>query len=235
MKIENEKIVYHPAFKFGKVLKQTNNNYSVLFDDNKIKSIIKSDSFKFITEVDEDLCNFIESEEFYAYIDGQSISRGESYQRNGRVKAITYDENKKVITSDVEGNHTYVTNISLVNNRPKMVCSCPVGVNCKHVAATLIDINKRFRVLSKDNKAETIKSNEKTDLLTPSLKNKIGELRYTTKPLYTMKVISNYLKNEILNPKLLAPVFDYAYTILGSKYKVFLESLYLDSKLRKIS
>jgi len=83
--------------------------------------------------------------------DAGAFSRGISYFNQGRVEKISYNLESKdstVITSEVTGSYHYKQSI-LVESEPWGIdvdgeCSCPVGYNCKHVAAVLLEYINRI-------------------------------------------------------------------------------------------
>ena len=78
--------------------------------------------------------------------DPRYLERGAQYQRQQRVKNIGLGRNNHVITSFVAGSRRkqYKTHIIIHGDtfdEPEIVgnCTCPIGFNCKHVAATLLE------------------------------------------------------------------------------------------------
>lgn len=63
--------------------------------------------------------------------------RGIDYQRKGLVESVEFDGEK--ILGSVIGGKRYKQIISLANNKISGQCTCPIGYNCKHVAAVLIE------------------------------------------------------------------------------------------------
>jgi uncharacterized Zn finger protein len=74
----------------------------------------------------------------------RSVSRGQAYQRQGRVKNLALAEDGRLLAT-VVGNERYVTSAWLVPGKGKgkqveSVCSCPVGASgCKHAVAAVAD------------------------------------------------------------------------------------------------
>lgn len=75
----------------------------------------------------------------------RSVSRGRSYQRQGRVTDLSIAEDGRLLAT-VHGNERYVTSAWLVSGRGKRkelesICSCPVGTSgCKHAVAVVADL-----------------------------------------------------------------------------------------------
>ncbi len=74
----------------------------------------------------------------------RSVSRGQAYQRQGRVKNLALAVDGRLLAT-VEGTERYVTSVWLVPSKTKRgqidsVCSCPVGASgCKHAVAVVTD------------------------------------------------------------------------------------------------
>mgnify|MGYP001226933989 CR=1 FL=1 len=78
-----------------------------------------------------------------------SFQRGRLYSRNGSVEAVIWDREAGTLTGTVQGTSRdpYLCRITLSPagsplRRPlNSSCTCPVSVDCKHVAATLLEAN----------------------------------------------------------------------------------------------
>jgi len=78
-----------------------------------------------------------------------AFQRGREYARDGAVSEIEWDEESGLLSSTVRGTleHPYRCHIELAPARDGYHrpisgnCSCAVGANCKHVAATLLEGN----------------------------------------------------------------------------------------------
>ncbi len=75
-------------------------------------------------------------------VDGESFRRGAVYADQGRVSDISYSRRDGSLAATVRGGgtHAYTTVAELDEHGPRWwgECSCPVGVDCKHVAALLL-------------------------------------------------------------------------------------------------
>ncbi|WPL17240.1 ATP-dependent helicase HepA [Thiorhodovibrio winogradskyi] len=89
---------------------------------------------------------------FQNQFDLRSFERGMRYFRNGRVQSLNIDTERGTVNGRVRGsgNQTYVTLVQI--SAPSIgaleltgQCSCPVGLNCKHVVALLFAAEKRLR------------------------------------------------------------------------------------------
>jgi len=90
------------------------------------------------------LCD-IELSEVEAAIGSQSFARGRSYARGNRVASIEWDPDAETLTGSVVGQGAlYDTAAFFVDGHDGAPtfedgdCTCPVGYNCKHVAAIVI-------------------------------------------------------------------------------------------------
>jgi len=77
----------------------------------------------------------------------KTYDRGQEYVRQRRVLAVAQDGDVLNATVQGSGNNIYQQEITLsvFRDTPDIdsVCSCPVGSNCKHVAAALIEYLQR--------------------------------------------------------------------------------------------
>lgn len=86
----------------------------------------------------------------------RTIARGRSYARNGHVFNIAYDGIEHVLSAMVTGNQPMPYEVSIFlrhltsanKGRIESVCTCPVGYNCKHAAATLFIVFEQQQLLS---------------------------------------------------------------------------------------
>ncbi|WP_066959301.1 SNF2-related protein [Microbulbifer sp. Q7] len=74
--------------------------------------------------------------------DEGSFVRGEDYFARGRVMEAYYDEETETYHGRVKGSARYVYRVELDVERGRLVglCSCPVGLNCKHAVATALTL-----------------------------------------------------------------------------------------------
>ena len=80
-----------------------------------------------------------------------ALSRGRTIQKAGAVDSLTWDPARFRLTADVQGTapSPYRVQVNLDLGRPDRVsilgagCSCPVSLNCKHVAAVLLASGER--------------------------------------------------------------------------------------------
>ena len=75
----------------------------------------------------------------------ETFRRGLEYARSGHVRQVTWSDSGNTLTAVVQGNrpHPYVVSITsstTAAGRQMLLgqCTCPMGLMCKHVAATLI-------------------------------------------------------------------------------------------------
>ncbi|RJT77329.1 hypothetical protein D6T63_15445 [Arthrobacter cheniae] len=82
-------------------------------------------------------------------VGGAAFQRGQTYAKDGAVSSLAWDSDSKLLTGKVRGSapNDYRTKLRLGVKgdgrfRPlENFCSCPVGADCKHVAATALQSN----------------------------------------------------------------------------------------------
>ncbi len=82
-------------------------------------------------------------------VGGAAFQRGQTYAKDGAVSSVSWDAGSKLLTGKVRGTaaNDYRTKLRLGLKgdgrfRPlENFCSCPVGADCKHVAATALQSN----------------------------------------------------------------------------------------------
>ncbi len=87
----------------------------------------------------------VELSDVEAAVGTQSFKRGRGYARGSKVVAVEWDENAETLTGSVLGHGAvYSTSAFFAADRDGELvfddgeCTCPVGHNCKHVAAIVI-------------------------------------------------------------------------------------------------
>ena len=83
--------------------------------------------------------------EIEAVVGTRSFQRGRSYARGGRVGALKWNASDETLTGSVVGNGAVYETAAFFAGEPDGVlafgtgeCTCPVGYDCKHVAALVI-------------------------------------------------------------------------------------------------
>ncbi len=77
-------------------------------------------------------------------LDALYLARGEEYVAQGRVRTVELRADENRITAQVNGSHhvPYQVDVTLLNGSTGVklygTCTCPMRVNCKHVAAALL-------------------------------------------------------------------------------------------------
>ncbi len=87
------------------------------------------------------------------HLGATAFSRGRNYQEKGRVSDLYISPSQTSITATVEGSRAepYHQNITLIPSQNgggvqiKGLCTCPLGGNCKHVAAVLLEALSKTR------------------------------------------------------------------------------------------
>ncbi|PPB47950.1 hypothetical protein C4K88_15905 [Arthrobacter pityocampae] len=82
-------------------------------------------------------------------VGGAAFQRGQTYAKDGAVSSLAWDADSKLLTGKVRGTapNDYRTKLRLGLKgdgrfRPlENFCSCPIGADCKHVAATALQSN----------------------------------------------------------------------------------------------
>lgn len=69
---------------------------------------------------------------------GKATAKGIAYQEEGRVKELKQTPTGSLVAR-VEGTKEYFTEITLENGKLSSVCTCPVGHDCKHGVATVLE------------------------------------------------------------------------------------------------
>ena len=74
---------------------------------------------------------------------GKAIGKGVKYQEEGRVKEIKCTSAGSLVAL-VEGTIEYFTEVSLENGKLSSICTCPVGHDCKHGVAAVLEYLDRI-------------------------------------------------------------------------------------------
>ena len=75
----------------------------------------------------------------------QTASRGRSYQISGHVSSV-YQISDDIICGSVEGTKEYDTVVSVsVSDSLSSRCTCPVGLDCKHGVALMLEYLERLK------------------------------------------------------------------------------------------
>lgn len=69
---------------------------------------------------------------------GKATAKGIKYQEEGRVKEIKCTYSGSLVAL-VEGTIEYFTEVSLKNGKLSSICTCPVGHDCKHGVAAVLE------------------------------------------------------------------------------------------------
>ena len=69
---------------------------------------------------------------------GKATAKGIKYQEEGRVKEIKCTSAGSLVAL-VEGTIEYFTEVSLLNGKLSSICTCPVGHDCKHGVAAILE------------------------------------------------------------------------------------------------
>jgi uncharacterized Zn finger protein len=79
-----------------------------------------------------------------AWAGGRIVSRGQNYQRQGRVADLAVTDDDSLIAW-VEGAARYATRVTVgEDGLPESVCTCPYGSDCKHGVAVVVEYLQRL-------------------------------------------------------------------------------------------
>ena len=135
---------YHNTFGFGEILNCDKSFVNVKFLNNKTRKIVNDK--KFINIVDERIINFIQGDDCFSLFSDVTISRANDYFKKNKVTKIEYSND--AIIAQVKGTDTYKVAIECSDNSVSAICDCPVGFNCKHIAATYLKMRSTFETLA---------------------------------------------------------------------------------------
>ncbi|WP_269851972.1 SWIM zinc finger family protein [Methanosarcina horonobensis] len=69
---------------------------------------------------------------------GKATAKGIKYQEEGRVKELQLTTEGSLVAR-VEGTTDYFTEVTLKQGKLSSICTCPVGHNCKHGVAAVLE------------------------------------------------------------------------------------------------
>ena len=76
-------------------------------------------------------------------LEGRPLQRGSSTRKKERVKEIKCTSEGSLVAR-VEGTIEYFTEVSLENGKLSSICTCPVGHDCKHGVAAVLEYLERI-------------------------------------------------------------------------------------------
>jgi superfamily II DNA or RNA helicase len=92
------------------------------------------------------LSDVLKQKDIYSFFSRAAMDKAYGYRAQGRVTAVNISDDFTHLSSRVKGSEgkVYSVDIALDFERDRLVdldgdCSCPMGSNCKHVAATLLE------------------------------------------------------------------------------------------------
>ena len=72
------------------------------------------------------------------------VNRGRNYQRNGYVSELVITEDGGLIAW-VSGSERYITQVTIDEEGPQSVCTCPYYADCKHGVATVLEYLEQIK------------------------------------------------------------------------------------------
>lgn len=93
------------------------------------------------------LSEILKRKQIYSYFSRSAMEKAHTYHAQGRVSAVDISDDLTHVSSQVRGSEgkNYRVDIQLEFDGDQLTdldgdCSCPMGFNCNHVAATLLDV-----------------------------------------------------------------------------------------------
>lgn len=93
------------------------------------------------------LSDVLKRKEIYSYFSRAAMEKAHAYQAQGRVSGVKVSDDLSRVSSQVRGSESknYRVDIQLEFDGDRLTdvdgdCSCPMASNCKHVAATLLEV-----------------------------------------------------------------------------------------------
>jgi len=84
----------------------------------------------------------------------KTLSRGKAYQKSSAVQDLAVAGKSRLIAW-VQGTKRYATEVEIIGGEPNSGCTCPVGIECKHGVAVLLEY------------IEALKQNKEVPLINP--------------------------------------------------------------------
>jgi uncharacterized Zn finger protein len=72
------------------------------------------------------------------WVGSKALSRGKAYQKSSAVQDLTLAGKNRLIAW-VQGTKRYATEVEIIGGDPSSGCTCPVGIDCKHGVAVLLE------------------------------------------------------------------------------------------------
>ena len=102
-----------------------------------------------LSPISENVINIIKSNEFYDMLPEVSIERASDIVEQNRIEKIAIMDSNLSAMVNGSALQKYRVTISFSKKGFRSNCSCPVqSSNCKHVAATLIELSNRLNKLN---------------------------------------------------------------------------------------
>ena len=72
------------------------------------------------------------------WVGSKTLSRGKAYQKSSAVQGLVLAGKTRLIAW-VQGTKRYATEVEIIGGEPSSGCTCPVGIECKHGVAVLLE------------------------------------------------------------------------------------------------
>ncbi|MGM9970695.1 MAG: SNF2-related protein [Anaeroplasma sp.] len=147
------------SYGLAKIIEINENQVTALFIDKKRIFNIDEKSYGIVSN---DIIDSLKNENWMDSFSNNTLRKGKDYFYEENVESINIKDNR--IYSKVRGTSLYKTDLFIRKNASLLECSCPVGFNCKHAAATLYKLEDEYYSIeeSTESLASVNKSKDKS-------------------------------------------------------------------------
>ncbi|MFP4081362.1 MAG: SWIM zinc finger domain-containing protein [Candidatus Aminicenantes bacterium] len=79
-----------------------------------------------------------------SWVGVKTLSRGKAYQKSSAVQDLALAGKTRLIAW-VQGTKRYATEVEIIGGEPSSGCTCPVGIDCKHGVAVLLEYREALK------------------------------------------------------------------------------------------
>ncbi len=108
----------------------------------KYESITTDENEADLIKISDDIIEVMSQSRYKDFLPIKVLEKGKEYYIDNKVKDLVVADRN--ITANVIGTNNYSTNIIITKTNIRTKCSCPVGSMCKHIAATLFDLDNKL-------------------------------------------------------------------------------------------